>query len=50
VGKHCSCGEAGSKHVRGTRARVAKELFVLLFISAVAAARLQRTCLPVLCD
>jgi len=50
VGKHCSRGEAGSKHVRGTRARVAKELFVLLFISAVAAARLQRTCLPVLCD
>lgn len=50
VGKHCSRGEAGSKHVRGTRARVAKELFVLLFISATAAVRLQRTCLPVLCD
>jgi len=50
VGKHCSRGEAGSKHVRGTRPRVAKELFVLLFISAMAAVRLQRTCLPVLCD
>lgn len=38
VGKCCSRGEAGNKHVHGTRTRVAKELFVLLFISAAAAA------------
>lgn len=43
VGKHCSRGKAGSKHVRGTRARVYSQRIICIIIYFCAAAAASAT-------